>query len=125
MRVARRRPLRGVYLPPILNLHELVQDQYYGEVEVAGITKAPIPWPGFEYDCGQHKGLLPILCGDLVRAVATEQVEVVAYYWGVTRYVVERWRQALAGCTDPHCVFAALAIMRADPVFQGQFGGVL
>ena len=49
---------------------------------------------------GRTVTCLPILCGDLVRAVCEEDELTVAHYWGVTRYIVEQWKRAISGATD-------------------------
>ena len=82
-------------------------------MEVEGTTDTPIPWPGFHCKRGRHKGLMPILSAGLVRAVVEEDEVAVAHYWGVTRYMVNEWKRALAGCEDSNAVFTALAIKRS------------
>ena len=71
---------------------------------------------------GPGRTLLPILCGDLVRAVCEEDELTVAYYWGVTRYMVEQWKRAISGAKDSNGVFAGLAFKRNDPEFRKRFG---
>ena len=71
---------------------------------------------------GRHKGLMPILFAGLVRAVVEEDEVVVAGCWGVTRYMVNEWKRALAGCEDSNAVFTALAIKRADADFRKKYG---
>ena len=92
-------------------------------MKVEGFTEAPIPWPAASTGrAGGQSPLLPILCGDLVRAVCEEDELTVSHYWGVTRYMVERWKQAISGATDPNGVFIGLAIKRDDPEFRKRFG---
>jgi len=112
----------GPYIPPKLKVGSVVHDEYYGDVTFEGMTDAPIPWPGFHCARGRHKGLMPILCGGLVRAVIEEEETVVSHYWGVNRYMPNQWKRALAGCEDSNAVFAALAIKRADPAFRKKYG---
>ena len=83
----------GPYRPPSVNVGAKLLDLHLGEVQVEGVTKAPIPWPGANYNRGRHEGLLPILCGDLVRAVCEEDENTVAHYWGVTRHMVNEWKK--------------------------------
>lgn len=64
-----------------------------GDILVAGITEAPIPWPAYVTPINPR--LIPILTGDLTRAVRTESAASVAYWWGVSRYTVRRWRRRL------------------------------
>ena len=112
----------GPYMPPSVKVGSTVHDEYYGDVTVEGMTEAPIPWPGFHCKRGRHKGLMPILFAGLVRAVAEEDEVAVAHNWGVTRYMVNEWKRALAGCEDSNAVFTALAIKRADPAFRTKYG---
>ena len=112
----------GPYLPPTVKVGATVHDKYYGDVEVAGTTDTPVPWPGFHCKRGRHKGLMPILFAGLVRAVVEEDEVAVAHYWGVTRYMVNEWKRAVAGCEDSNAVFTALAIKRTDPAFRKKYG---
>jgi hypothetical protein len=125
--VAEYRFRAGPYCPPKMKKGGKLRDEWTGEqVEVAGMTEAPIPWPAVIYNVGLHKGLLPILCGDLVRAVVEEPEGVVAHYFGVTTHIVNRWKQALAGVKSSIRssaeVYAALATKRFDPKFRKAFG---
>ena len=112
----------GPYVPPKVAVGTVVHCEQYGDVEVAGMTNAPIPWPGFRCPRGRHKGLMPILFDGLVRAVAEEDEVVVAHYWGITRYMVNEWKRSLAGCEDSFQVFSALAVKRSTPAFRKKFG---
>ena len=112
----------GPYIAPAVEVGTVVHDEYYGDVTVEGLTKTAIPWPGFHCTRGRHKGLMPVLFEGLVRAVVEEDEVAVAHYWGVTRYMVNEWKRALAGCEDSNGVFTALAIKRADPAFRKKYG---
>ena len=112
----------GPYTPPIVKVGTVIHDEYYGDVAVAGMSKAPIPWPGFHQTRGLHVGVMPILFADLVRAVVEEDEVVVAHYWAVSLYTVNNWKNAVAGCTDSNGVFSALAVKRADPAFRRKYG---
>ncbi len=112
----------GPYKPPRAKVGTTVHDECYGDVVVEGMTKTPIPWPGFHYNRGRHAGLMPILFAGLVRAVAEEDELVVAHHWGVTRYIVNCWKQAVAGCEDSEAVYTALALKRRDPEFRQRYG---
>ena len=112
----------GPYVPPKVNVGAKLEDEHLGEVTVDGFTKAPISWPGTEFHRGRHKGLLPVLTGALVRAVCEEDELTVAHYWGVTRYMVNEWKQAIAGVTDSNQVIIALAMKKQDPAFRRRFG---
>ena len=113
----------GPYRAPVVNVGTTVlHDEYRGDLKVEGMTKAPIPWPAADYQKGRREALLPILCGDLVRAVCEEDELTVAYYWNVTRYMVERWKQVIAAATSSDGVFAGLAIKRQDVAFRTKYG---
>ncbi len=70
---------------------QLYCEHHAADVLVAGTTDAPIPWPAYAH----LRGLTPILTGDLARAVRLESVQAVAYWWGVSRDTVRRWRKKL------------------------------
>ena len=113
----------GPYRPPAVNVGSVLHDEYRDEdVKVDGMTKAPIPWPGAKYSKGRHESLLPILCGDLVRAVCEEDELTVAHYWGVSTYMVDAWKQRLSGAKNSIGVFAGLVMKRTDPAFRKKFG---
>lgn len=67
---------------------------------------------------------MPVLTGDLVRAVVEEPEGVVVHYWGVTKYHVNEWRKALAGAETSGEVHTLLALKRFDPEFRRKFGYV-
>jgi hypothetical protein len=112
----------GPYRPPVVKVGTVLHDEYRGDVTVDGMTDAPISWPGSKYSKGRHESLLPILCGDLVRAVCEEEELTVSHYWGVTRYMVEQWKRAVAGAKDSNSVFFNLTMKRSDPEFRKRFG---
>ena len=99
-----------------------LHDEYRGDVKVEGTTDAPIPWPGVRYTKGRRETLLPVLCGDLVRAVCEENEMTVAHYWGVSFYMVEAWKRAISGAENANDVFAGLVVKRNDPKFRKKFG---
>ena len=92
----------------------MVEDKWLGQVKVDGYTDSPIPWPTTEY----RGKLIPILCGELVRAVIEEQEMTVAHYWGVSKYHVDQWKKALAGTDVSSEVFVKLALLKNDPAFR-------
>jgi hypothetical protein len=114
----------GPYVPPSVAKGTVIHDVDWGDVEVAGMTKTPIPWPGFSPPRGRHKGLMPILFDGLVRAVVEEERAVVAHYWGVTPFMVNKWRKAVAGCSEQNEVFTTLALMRMNSEFRAKYGYV-
>ena len=112
----------GPYRPPAYCVGTVLHDEYRGDTKVVGTTDAPIPWPGATYKKGRRDVLLPILCGDLVRAVCEEDEQTVAHYWGVSFYMVETWKRAISGAEDANDVFAGLVVKRNDPKFRKKFG---
>ena len=112
----------GPYRAPAVKAGAVLHDEYRGDVQVDGFTKAAIPWPGAAYRKGRRESLLPILCGDLVRAVCEEDELTVSYYWKVTRYIVRQWKRVLTVAKTANGVYAALAIKRSDPEFRKRFG---
>jgi hypothetical protein len=68
-----------------------------GDVVVDGMTDAPVPWPYTRRRGDGYPSPQPILIvtGDLERAVRTESVIAICYYWGVGRQLVWRWRKGL------------------------------
>ena len=114
----------GPYRAPAVNVGAVLHDEWRGDMTVDGFTKAPIPWPGAKYQHGRGDAqFLPILCGDLVRAVCEEDELTVSHYWGVTRYIVEQWKRAISGATDARRrAWLGLAFKREDPAFRKKFG---
>ena len=112
----------GPYQPPAVKVGAVLHDEYRGDVKVEGMTKAPIPWPAADYRKGRGESLLPILCGDLVRAVCEEDELTVAYYWNVTRYMVEQWKRAICWGQRLQRRVRRLALKRNDPEFRKRFG---
>lgn len=114
----------GPYRAPAVNVGTVLHDEMRGEIAVEGFTDALIPWPGANYPKGRglERGLLPILCGDLVRAVCEEDELAVAHYWGVTRYMVEQWKRAISGAKTADGVFTGLALKRGNLEFRRKFG---
>jgi hypothetical protein len=112
----------GPYRAPQVKVGAVLRDERRGDLEVEGFSEAPIPWPAASYKKGRRGVLLPILCGDLVRAVCEEEELTIAYYWNVTPFMVERWKRAISGATTSNGVFTRLAIMRSNPEFRKQFG---
>jgi hypothetical protein len=64
------------------------------EVEIVGMTDAPIAWPvGRTIARPRRRGI--ILFGALADAVRTESSQSVAHWWGVSVHTVTGWRRAL------------------------------
>lgn len=112
----------GPYRAPAVNVGSVLHDEWHGDLTVEGFTDAPVPWPKatYKHDRGTH--VLPILCGDLVRAVCEEDELTVAHYWGVTRYIVEQWKRTISGATTADGVMVGLAFKREDSAFRKKFG---
>lgn len=68
------------------------RDKTKGSVVTVGNSDAPIKWP-LRMSTGGRT--VPVLCGDLVKAVRTESVSAIAHHWGVSRWTVMRWRRLL------------------------------
>lgn len=85
--------LGGPYAMPRCRVGKPLFDTIRGDLVVATITDTPIPWP-FGRVSRACRGA-PILTGDLERAVRVESNQAIQYYWGVSRWTVERWRRAL------------------------------
>ena len=81
----------GPYRMPRLKPGRRGECEYAGTVRVVAISDAPVQWP-LGAVCGHR---IPVLCGDLVRAVKTEAACDVAAAWGVSPYLVGQWRKAL------------------------------
>jgi len=111
----------GPYHAPAVNVGTILHDEFRGDVRVEGMSEAPVPWPGAVYNRGRHDALLPILCGDLVRAVCEEELTV-AHFWNVTRYMVVQWKRATAGVASADGVFINPAMKRNEPGFRAKFG---
>jgi len=112
----------GPYHAPAVGTGAVLHDEWRGDVVVDGFTDAPIPWPKATFQHSRGTVVLPILCGDLVRAVCEEDELTVSHYWGGTRYIVEQWKRAISGATDPNAVMVGLAFKREDPAFRKKFG---
>lgn len=81
----------GPYRPPACQIGDLIDDEIAGRVEIMGWTDAPLSWPRI-----RRKGPAgPVFTAELARAVRTETAQAVAYWWGVHRDQVRKWRHAL------------------------------
>lgn len=85
-------PLRfGPYRLPKVRIGDRLDCEYAGTVRVVAISDAPVQWP-----LGVVRGhRIPVLCGQLVRAVKRESASDVAKAWGIGRGLVSKWRKAL------------------------------
>ena len=81
----------GPYRMPKVKLGQRVECEYAGTIRVVAISDAPVQWPlGVVWG---HR--IPVLCGDLVRAVKQEAACDVAAAWGVGAGLVCKRRKAL------------------------------
>ena len=91
-----RRPrlIGGPYRPPVVPASQILVDAIRGPVEVCGTSRAPVRWPIARIrPCDRP---MPVVCGDLVRAIETESSLALQYHWGVSRRTVgEVWRRSL------------------------------
>ncbi|MBI1348793.1 hypothetical protein GC163_21175 [bacterium] len=81
----------GPYHTPLFEYGQSVDCRRFGEITIAGLTDAPIPWPIGKH--GRSKSL--VLTGDLCRAVEQKSNMAVAKHWGVTGQTVTLWRHVL------------------------------
>ena len=87
--------LGGPYVVPTVRINDRLQS-IDGPVVVVALSKAPIgPWPLWRHDSQPGGKPLPVLYGDLIRAIQTETATAVAHWWGVDRKLVSRWRHQL------------------------------
>jgi hypothetical protein len=89
----RYRLLYGPYEPPLVKRGFLV-DAVRGKVPFGTFTNARIPWPKFKKSGKGGSGGI-VLCGDLLRALASESAAAISYHWGVCHATVTNWRRAL------------------------------
>jgi hypothetical protein len=83
--------LGAPYSSPPVRPGDWIDDEIDGRLVVGGWTAAPIPWPRRK----KTGRAALILSEELARAVRTESVEAVCYWWGVGPTKVWMWRQAL------------------------------
>jgi len=112
----------GPYHAPVVNVGTILHDEFRGDVKVEGMSEAPVPWPAAHHAKGRRGALLPILYGDLVRAVCEEEELTVAHFWNVTRYMVVQWKRAIAGADSADGVFINLAMKRTNSAFRAKYG---
>jgi hypothetical protein len=87
----RFRLLFGPYKAPLCRVGQRVRCQVRGEVRIAGLSDAPIPWPV----CKAGKWLVPVVYRGLAKAVRRESALAVAHWWGVGKWTVRAWKKAL------------------------------
>ena len=83
----RYRLIDGPYYPPRTDRGRFLVCELRGTVKIGGYSDAPIPWPRI-----WHRRSL-VICGDLLRALRTESVLAVSYYWGLSKAIVSQYRQ--------------------------------
>jgi len=109
----------GPYNPPKCRVGSMLHDEMLGDVRVVGkkngwplCDEPPRPGPN-------PFGEIPVLCGDLVKAIVEESIDAICEEWEVSPRLVRRWRSAVAG-TDKG-VSTALALKRFDTTFRKKF----
>lgn len=108
--------LHGPYKPPKCKVGSILRDLSLGDVRVVAkqdgwpLTVDP-PRPG-----PNPFGEIPVLTGQLVKAICEESINAVAEHWRVTARLVRRWREAITGRKDN--VNTALALLRSNPCFR-------
>jgi SOS response associated peptidase (SRAP)/NUMOD3 motif len=85
------RLLFGPYTAPPFAYGEIVRDEVRGDVEIWGLTDAPIPWPIGKI--GSAKSL--VVYAGLADAVRNESNVAVCHWWGIMTQTVTKWRKAL------------------------------
>ena len=83
--------LLGKYRTPRVRVGAVVPCEVRGDIEVAGFTDGPIPWP-----LGKTtRRPAIVIYGDLAVALRRESAQAVAHWWGVDAQTVWAWRKAL------------------------------
>ena len=113
----------GPYYPPKgCRVGTVLHDEMLGDVKVVRIQKAPRRWPLCTAPRRPGRNPLqeiPVLCGDLVRAICEEPREAIAESWGVPISLVNQWRKAVAGSEAN--VQTVLLLKRHQPAFRSRF----
>lgn len=81
----------GPYRAPRFKYGARVLDAIRGDARIVGLSDGRIPWPIGQK--GRAKSF--VFYGALVRAVRNESSLAVAHWWGVSVWMVNRWRRAL------------------------------
>lgn len=68
-----------------------VVDEWRGDVQIVGLSSAPIPWPIGKV--GSNRTL--VVYGALAKAIRRESVQAAAHWFGVTPQTVTRWRRMI------------------------------
>jgi hypothetical protein len=109
----------GPYRQPRYKIGDKLDCDYAGTLRIVAISDAPVQWP-----LGVVRGhRIPILCGELVRAVRSESAGDVAAAWGVGSGLVTKWRKALRvkGTKGEH-LRRSENIKATDPARAGKIG---
>ena len=83
--------LLGRYKSPTFRYGQRVKCAVRGDVQIVGISDAPIPWPV----CLGPGGKSLVVFKGLARAIRRESINAVAHHWGVTGQTVTKWRRRL------------------------------
>jgi hypothetical protein len=87
------RLLHGPYRPAALHVGDRADCLMRGTVVITSWTDARISWPRCKRQGKSHPSLL--LDDELARAIRTESLAAVCYWWGASRAVVQQWRRLL------------------------------
>lgn len=82
----------GPYRAPRCKAGSVLACAIRGDLVVAGLTDAPIPWP---YTTVYGGGKTLIVTGQLADALHVESGRAIRHWWGVSRNTVWRWRRGL------------------------------
>ena len=88
----RHRLIAGPYVAPKVEQGEQMLCALHGAVTVSGWSEAPLPWPVHR---ALHIRTSLIVSEELVRALRTESVTAVSYWWNISVPTVKRWKRAL------------------------------
>jgi hypothetical protein len=91
--------IAGPYAPTELQSGTVVTCLIRGQMEVCGMSDAPIRWPLGRRPGTQREGRV-IVTEDLARAIRTESATAVGQWWGLSHTTVCEWRRAL-GVAEP------------------------
>jgi hypothetical protein len=80
--------LLGTYQTPRCRMGQRVRCAVRGQVEIVGLSDAPIPWPLCRYH-GHHA---PVVYKGLLWAVRRESEQAIVHWWGVGVELVWNWR---------------------------------
>jgi hypothetical protein len=84
--------LLGKYRTPRFRIGQRVRCEVRGEMIITSQTDAPIPWPVGKRGSGRYS---LIVYKDLAKALRRESNQAISRWWGVSPWVVCKWRWVL------------------------------